>query len=135
MVGLLKVIRIDTKDKGSSHSTAHFCCLENFKVLPRKRMDLSSCPSLSAELRQGCFSSALRTGSLGQNYWRMAVYLVGQTVKRLSAMQETQVRSLGWKDPLEKEMAVHSSSLAWKIPRIAEPHRLPSMGSQRLGLD
>ena len=57
--------------------------------------------------------------------------LVVQTVKRLSATQETQVRSLGWEDPLEKEMAAHSS-IAWKIPWIAEPGRLPSMGSQRV---
>ena len=42
--------------------------------------------------------------------------LVAQTVKRLSAMQEIRVRSLGWEDPLEKEMAAHSSTLAWKIP-------------------
>ena len=47
--------------------------------------------------------------------------LVAQMVKRLSATQETQVRSLGWEDPLEKEMANHSSILAWKIPRKAEP--------------
>ena len=57
--------------------------------------------------------------------------LVVQTVKRLSATQETQVQSLGWEDPLEKEMAAHSS-IAWKIPWIAEPGRLPSMGSQRV---
>ena len=56
--------------------------------------------------------------------------LVVQMVKRLSAMQETRVRSLGWEDTLEKEMAVHSSSLAWKIPWTAEPGRLLSMGSQ-----
>ena len=43
-------------------------------------------------------------------------FLVAQTVKHLSAMQETQVQSLGWEDPLEKEMAAHSNSLAWKIP-------------------
>ena len=51
-------------------------------------------------------------------------------VKRLSAMQETRVQFLGWEDPLEKEMAAHSSILAWKIPWTAEPHRLLSMGSQ-----
>ena len=51
-------------------------------------------------------------------------------VKHLSAMQETRVLSLGWEDPLEKEMAAHSSILAWKIPWTAEPGRLPSMGSQ-----
>ena len=61
--------------------------------------------------------------------------LVAQTVKRLSAMQETQARSLGWEGPLEKEMAAHSSSLAWKIPWTAEPGRLPSMGSKRVRHD
>ena len=63
------------------------------------------------------------------------ICLVAQTVKRLSAMQETRVRSLGWEDPLEKEMAAHSSILAWKIPWTAQPGRLPSMGSQRVGHD
>ena len=47
--------------------------------------------------------------------------LVAQTVKRLLAMQETRVRPLGWEDPLEKEMATHSSTLAWKIPWTEEP--------------
>ena len=56
-------------------------------------------------------------------------------VKRLSTMQETRVRSLGWEDPLEKEMAIHSSTLAWKIPWMEEPGRLQSMGSQRVGHD
>ena len=54
-------------------------------------------------------------------------------VKKLPAMQETRVRSLGRKDPLEKEMATHSSTLAWKIPWTEEPCRLQSMGSQRVG--
>ena len=57
---------------------------------------------------------------------------MAQTVKCLSAMQETQVRSLGWEDPLEKEMAAHSSILAWKIPWAEELGWLQSMGSQRL---
>ena len=61
--------------------------------------------------------------------------LVAQTVKCLSAVQETWVRSLGWEDPLEKEMAVHSSTLAWKISWTEEPGRLQSMGSQRVGHD
>ena len=56
-------------------------------------------------------------------------------VKRLPAKQETQVRSLGQEDPLEKEMATHSSTLAWKIPCTEEPGRLQSMGSQRVGHD
>ena len=55
--------------------------------------------------------------------------------KRLSAMQETQVLSLGWEDPLEKEMAVHSSTLAWKIPWTEKPGRLLSMASQRVRHD
>ena len=60
---------------------------------------------------------------------------MAQTVKRLSAVQETQVQFLVWEDPLEKEMAAHSSILAWKIPWREEPGRLPSMGSQRVGHD
>ena len=61
--------------------------------------------------------------------------LVAQRVKRLPAMQETWVRSLGQEDPLKKEMATHSSTLAWKIPRTEKPGRLQSMGSQRVGQD
>ena len=54
-------------------------------------------------------------------------------VKRLPTMQETWVRSLGWKDPLEKEMATHSSTLAWKIPWTEEHDRLlQSMGSKKI---
>ena len=49
---------------------------------------------------------------------------MAQTVKRLSTMQETWVRALGWEDPLEKEMAIHSSTVAWKIPQTEEPGRL-----------
>ena len=59
--------------------------------------------------------------------------LVAQTVKRLPAIRETRVRSLDREDPLEKEMAVHSSTIAWKIPWTEEPGRLQSMGSQRVG--
>ena len=61
--------------------------------------------------------------------------LVAQMVKRLSTMRETQVQSLGQEDPLEKEMAVHSSTIAWRNPWTEEPGRLPSMGSQRVGHD
>ena len=57
---------------------------------------------------------------------------MAQLVKCLSTMWETQVRSLGWEDPLEKAMATHSSSLAWIIPWMEEPGRLQSMGSQRV---
>ena len=60
---------------------------------------------------------------------------MAQRVKHLLAMRETRVRSLGQEDPLEKEMATHSSTLAWKIPRMEEPRRLQSMGLQRVGHD
>ena len=58
---------------------------------------------------------------------------MAQTVKRLPTMRETQVRSLYWKDPLEKEMATHSSTLAWKIPWTEERGRVQSMRSLRVG--
>ena len=61
--------------------------------------------------------------------------LVAQTVKCLPGDRETWVQSLGWEDPLEKEMATHSSTLAWKIPWTEEPGRLQSMESQRVGHD
>ena len=61
--------------------------------------------------------------------------LVPQTVKRLPTMQETQVRSLDWKDLLEKEMAPHSSILAWKIPWTEEPGGVQSIGLQRVRHD
>ena len=62
----------------------------------------------------------------------MVASQVAQMVQHLPAMQETQVRSLGQEDPLEKEMATHSSTLAWKIPWMEEPGRLECMGSQEL---
>ena len=61
--------------------------------------------------------------------------LVAQRLKRLPAMRETWVQSLGQNDPLEKEMATHSSTLAWRIPWTEEPGRLQSTGSQRVGHD
>ena len=61
--------------------------------------------------------------------------LVAQRLKRFPARQETRVQSLGWEDPLEKEMATHSSILAWKIPWTEEPGRLQSTGLQRVGHD
>ena len=60
---------------------------------------------------------------------------MAQTVKRLSTMRETRVRSLGREDPLEKEVPIHSSTLAWKIPWTEESGRLQSIGSKRVGYD
>ena len=59
--------------------------------------------------------------------------LVAQMAKNLPAMQEIQVRSLGWENPLKKGMATQSSILAWRISWTEEPGGLPSMGSQRVG--
>ena len=60
----------------------------------------------------------LQRGAKTEN---MGEVLVAQTVKHLSTMRETRVRSLGWEDPLEKEMAIHSKTIAWKIPCTEEP--------------
>ena len=59
--------------------------------------------------------------------------LLAQTVKNLPAVQEMRIRSLGWEDPLEEEMAAHSSILAWRILWTESPGRLLSVGSQRVG--
>ena len=61
--------------------------------------------------------------------------LVAQMVKNLPLMQETQVQSLGWKDPLDEGRATYSSILSWRIPWTEEPGGLQSMGSQRVGCD
>ena len=66
---------------------------------------------------------------------RYRASLVAQKIKRLLAMQETRVQSLGWEDPLEKGMATHSSILAWRIPWTEEPGGLQSMESQRVRHD
>ena len=76
-----------------------------------------------------------------KSYWTSrgfpakAAFLVAQMVKNLLAMQETQVQSLGWEDPLEEEVATHSSILAWRIPWTEEPGGLQSMGLQRIKHD
>ena len=71
---------------------------------------------------KNCFSTSSPVGAS----------LVAQMVKNLPAMQETLVRSLGWEDPLEKEMATHSSILSWREPWTEEPGGLQSMGSQKV---
>jgi len=96
---------------------------------------VSSCSTLKTMIRSldfilrsqkllGCFRQAYDVTSP-----------VAQTVKRLPTMRETWVQSLGQEDPLEKEMATHSSILAWKIPWTEKPGWLLSMGSQRVGHD
>ena len=63
----------------------------------------------------------------------LTAFLVAKMVKNLPAMQKTQVQSLGQEDPLEEEMATHSSILAWRVPWTEEPGRLQSKGSPRVG--
>ena len=79
--------------------------------------------------------SKLQELVMDRKAWHPAAHwasLVAQRLKRLPAMRETPVQSLGRDDPLEKEMATHSSTLAWRIPWREEPGRLQSMGSQRV---
>ena len=81
-------------------------------------------------------ASKVEKGLSWRNFWlELKTSLVAQTVKCLSTRQETRVQSLVWEDPLEKDMAIHSSTIAWKIPWTEEPGRLQSMGSQRVGHD
>ena len=71
--------------------------------------------------------------SVDETFCYRGASLVAQRLKHLPAMRETWVQFLGWEDPLEKEMATHSSILAWRIPWKEEPGRLQSMGLQRVG--
>ena len=90
--------------------------------------------------RQRWIRHSERPGWKGRQAWppqgdlhyniHTGIPLIAQSIKNLPAMQETQVRFLGWQDPLEKEMAAHSSILAWRIPWAEKPGRLQSMGSQ-----
>ena len=79
------------------------------------------------------FSLVYYLNTYSQTFYRAS--LVAQRLKCLPPMRETQVRSLGWEDPLEKEMVTHSSILAWKILWTEKPSRLQSTGSQRVGHD
>ena len=84
---------------------------------------------------QSTFELFLSQYYLLLSFNKVRASLVAQRMKRLPAMPETRVQSLGWEDPLEKEMATHSSILVWKIPWTEEPAGLQSMGSQRVRRD
>ena len=90
---------------------------------------------------QGILKSLLQHHSSKASILRHSAFFIvqlshlAQTVKRLSTVWETQVRALGWEDPLEKDMAIPSRTIAWKIPWTEEPGRLQSMKSQRVGQD
>ena len=81
------------------------------------------------------FFSELDSSKKGPPLFSSGASLVAQRLKCLPGMRETQVRSLGWEDTLEKEMATHSSSRAWRIPWREEPGGLQSMGLQRVRHD
>ena len=84
-------------------------------------------PEVNLESYYGCIKFEVA-------YWRSRASLVAQTVKRLFAMQETRVQSLGWEDPLEKGMETHSSTLAWETP-WTELGGVQSMRMQRVRHD
>ena len=116
-------------ENGSSYgdSYIYYCGQESLRrngvaIIVNKRVQnaVLGCNLKSDRMISICFQSAAV----------LLTSLVAQMVKRLSTMRETRVQSLGWEDPLEKEMAIHSSTFAWKIPWTEEPGRLQSMGSQ-----
>ena len=106
------------------------------KLPPLCYSHVSLSPSALGRLRAG-FSLDLRSWfkSPGLSALAQSSLRVAQRLKRLPPMWETWVQSLGQEDPLEKEMATHSSILAWRIPWMEEPGRLQSTGSQRVGHD
>ena len=103
-----------------------FCSLD---VVPFHSPD---CPSLDGKLNGHPSIKAFNVCLASRSSWAS---LVAQWVKRLPTVWETRVRPLGREDPLEKEMATHSSTLVWKIPWTEKPGRLQSMGSQRVRYD
>ena len=106
----------------------HFCVIINNAAATATAVkSLQSCQILCNPI-DGSYCGYLRTNFCVKT-------LMAQTVKHRPTMQETQVRSLGREDPLEKEMATHSSTLAWKIPWMEEPGGLQFMGLQRVGHD
>ena len=102
-----------------------FCMLETFH-----HYHIQKKPSLSPEVEQSLYQDLL---VLSCAYWELWASLVAQTVKCLPRNAGDRVWSLGWEDPLEEEMAAHSSILAWRIPWTEEPGGLQSMGLQRDG--
>ena len=102
-------------------------------VYKRQRKQRSNCQQSLDHRKAKEFQKNITSASLiRRKPLTVWTSLVVQTVKSLPTMQETWVWSLGWEEPLEKETATHSSTLAWKIPWTEEPGRLQSMGSQRV---
>ena len=100
-----------------------------------QRIQTSSCKMNGSVDQSNCIVHTSRSEALLPHIQKGWASLVAQRVKSLPAMRETQVQSPGQVDPLEKEMATHSSTLAWRIPGMGEPGGLPPMGSHRVGHD
>ena len=113
---------LEGNQNGEMHDTPKERCLYSRGCYLTRVLKAESKPARDRELREKprCIVQAS---------------LVVQRIKRLPAMQETWVQSLGWEDPLEKEMATHSSILAWRISWTEEPGRLQYTGSQRVRHD
>ena len=99
--------------------------------------DVQACPGPGHLLsgQRACHEPAGEETADLPGLWHFHAFLISQSVKNLPTMQETWVQFLGQEDTLEKEMATHSSTLAWKIPWMEEADRLQSMGFQRIGHD
>ena len=121
-----------SEERGTGWLSEHLA----FLVVPRPNPH-PRCAPRGIQIRAGLAGTLRRGGKAqrfhGQSSPEMPASLVAQTVKILLAVQETRVRSLDGKDPLEKEMATHSSILAWRIPWTELPGGLPFMGWQRVG--
>ena len=113
-----------------------FCCsvlsVPSFHLPSESHPSTKTLPNPHQPRKQLCL---LRPSLYINSICPLIYSLVVQMVKNLPAMQEMQVQSLGWEDPLEKGMATHSSILAWRIPWTEEPDRLQSIGLQRVGHD
>ena len=123
-----------------------FQVAQRSKNLPGNAGDMGSIPGLGRSpgegngnsLQYSCLENSIDRGALQATTSGLSISgasLVVQMVKNPPAMWETRVRCLSREDPLEKEMATHSSTLPWKIPWMEEPGRLQSRGFQRVGQD
>ena len=123
------------KDKAAKDYKETFMCIFTFVLSCQRKIsdDLIYIGLTLCTMRNSIWLSSLFTFQCSVMYFTyFGASLVAQMVKRLPAVRETGVRSLGQEDPLEKEMATHSSVLAWRIPGTGGPDGLPSMGSHRV---
>ena len=122
----------ETDRQGTAASSARECGVAAAAV---DKSCLTDCHPGNCSIPGICPSLFLEFSQIHVHWMSIWASLVVQRVKHLLALRETWVGSLGWADPLEKAMATHSSTLAWRIPWTEKPGRLQSMGSQRVGHD